>query len=361
MTSKKGCLRIVYLHRGYFPMLAGAETMMYRIASTLCQRGHEVHIVSQSQGDDFERTVVDGMQVLRVPSHGLTNPEMWIDARPDIVHVVDAVWPTYVQAALALAHMWRVPLAVTPASIMSTWQDPEAIFNVCRQADMVFVLTAAERATFIRHGVTTERLFMTSQGYELVGEPDAVAFRRSYGMTGPIVLFLGRKVSFKGYTLLLQATHDVWQSHPETQFVFIGPRWDDDCAELFMTYADPRITEIGIVDEATKHSALMASDIVCLPTISDIFPLVYVEAWACGKPVIASRFPGVEEVVRHGEDGLIVDPDPKALATTLKHLLSQPSLRSMMGMRGLERVNAEFSWEIVADQIEAAYGEVIDR
>jgi glycosyltransferase involved in cell wall biosynthesis len=336
-------------------MLAGAEPMTYRVAEVMQKRGHQVKVICRSSKDSFETQSPNGLEMIGVPTLEAKGLRIHLNWPPDIVHAVDAVWPEYPEAALALAREWGVPFTITPASAVSTWHAPEATLAVCQQADVVFVLTQAERQQFQEQGILKDRLVVIGQGPQLVGKPDPESFRRTYQISGPMVLFLGRKIHFKGYKSLLAATSKVWSRYPETNFVFIGPRWDSDCAEIFAAFADSRIIEIGMVDEVEKHSALAACDLVCLPSTAEVFPLVYVEAWACGKPVVASPFAGIEEIVQHGKDGLIVSATPPAIARAILHLLGDVRKRQVMGAAGLSRVRRQFNWEVVADYIEAAY------
>ncbi|GCE22071.1 glycosyltransferase family 4 protein [Dictyobacter kobayashii] len=352
-------MRIVYLHRGYFPILAGAEIMTYRVAGEMQQRGHQVCVVCRSWGDGIEYREIEGIQVIGLPVVECASTEAHLPWQPDIVHVVDAVWPEYLQLAYDLAHALDVPLAVTPASTISTWQDVAVTLEICRQADVVYVLTESERKLFESYGISSERMVIIGQGPALNGKPDAHTFRQQYNIAGPLVLFLGRKVAFKGYRQLLDAMKFVWQNLADTHFVFIGPHVDPDCQELFHMYADPRMIEISAIDEAQKYSALEASDILCLPTTADVFPLVFVEAWFCSRPIITSPFAGVEEIIQHRRDGLIVEPDPPVLARAIVFLLQHPELRMAMGKSGWLRVQNEFNWRRVTDHVEQGYNEVL--
>lgn len=348
-------MRILYCHHGYFPLVAGAEAMTYRVARVMQQRGHTVKVVCQSAGETIETYIHDDLEITCFPQLNPTVLQTYLCWRPEIVHAVDAVWPEYLWEAKALADAWRVPFAITPASTLSTWTDQAAGLAVCKEANVLFVLTKAEGEQLVQCGLAPQKLVLIGQGPQLTGEPDPEDFRRRYGINGPMVLFLGRKAHFKGYKLLLEATKHVWSQYPTTAFVFIGPCWDADCAEVFAAFAEPRIIEIDQVGEQEKHNALAACDLLCLPSTADVFPLVYVEAWSCGKPVIASYFPGVQEIVRHGQDGLIVAPESAAIAEAIQRLLCEPHQRHMMGRAGLERVKKQLNWNVVADHIEAAY------
>jgi glycosyltransferase involved in cell wall biosynthesis len=112
--------------------------------------------------------------------------------------------------------------------------------------------------------------------------------------------------------------------------------------------------ELGIADrvyfkgrlphkDALQHIA--SSDIFCLPSWHEAFGVVYLEAMACGKPVIGCRGQGAEDIIRHGVDGLLVQPKSvEALAEVLGLLLSDSDLARRLGDAGKSHVN-EFSWE----------------
>ncbi|MFD6935399.1 glycosyltransferase family 4 protein [Streptomyces goshikiensis] len=344
------------VHRGYFPARAGAEMMTQYLAESLRRRGHTVGLYSRETDEESARWMAGaGVSVEVLPS---TAEEA---DRPDVVHAFDSVWPDYPRTALRLAREWGVPFVFTPASAPGVWQDPEAVLDVCRQADAVFVLTEAERRMFGEAGVDPEALHVVGQGAHLRGTADPVGFRALHGIEGPMVLFVGRKMRSKGYALLLDAAKSVWQTHPDTRFVFAGPDWDEDCAEVFAAYADPRILDLGLIGESEKADALGACDVFCMPSTVDVFPLVYVEAWASGKPVIGSTFMGRDEVVRHGVDGLIAEPDAASVAASVTRLLADPDEAAALGAAGRSRVERELGWEAITDRVEEVYAQLIAR
>lgn len=100
--------------------------------------------------------------------------------------------------------------------------------------------------------------------------------------------------------------------------------------------------------------------IVCLPSYREGMPKSLIEAAAAGRPIVTTDTPGCREVVRHGENGLLVPPrDAVALAGALKQLILNRSLREGMGKRGREIAESEFSIEKVAQQTLAIYGELL--
>jgi glycosyltransferase involved in cell wall biosynthesis len=341
-------VRIV--HHGYFPARAGAEIMAQYLAESMSRRGHRVGLYSAAMDEQSTGWMAGaGVDVRTLPA---TTPA---GDRPDLVHAVDSVSPEFPRAALRMAREWAVPFVYTPASAPQVWQDRPAILDVCRRADAVFVLTEAERRMFRDEGVAESALHLIGQGPHLSADPHPERFRARHGITGPMVFFLGRMMRSKGYALLLEAAHTVWRSHPDTRFVFAGPPWDDDRGEVFARYADPRIVDLGMLDEAGKADALAACDVFCLPSTVDVFPLVFVEAWANGKPVVTSTFPGGDEVVRAGVDGLIAEPTADGVAAAVRSLLDDPATAREMGAQGRVRAERELGWEAVADRVEAVY------
>ena len=82
------------------------------------------------------------------------------------------------------------------------------------------------------------------------------------------------------------------------------------------------------------------------------FGITFLEAGACGKPVIGGRSGGVVDAVEDGRSGFLVDPeDPEALANRLESLASDPALRARMGAEGLRRAREEFGIAAARDSL----------
>ena len=106
-----------------------------------------------------------------------------------------------------------------------------------------------------------------------------------------------------------------------------------------------------------------AAHVVCLPSFyGEGLPKVLLEAAACGRPIITTDAPGCREIVRDGENGFLVPVrESIALASVLQKLIGDPDLRSRMGRRGREIVEAEFALDKVVQQTLALYKELLDR
>jgi glycosyltransferase involved in cell wall biosynthesis len=105
---------------------------------------------------------------------------------------------------------------------------------------------------------------------------------------------------------------------------------------------------------------LMNSHIVCLPSYREGLPKSLLEAASCGRAIVTTDVPGCREIVRDGDNGLLVEArNATALADALSRLLDNPALRHKMGQCGRERVLDEFSQERIVAQVLTLYREVL--
>ncbi|GAA2868820.1 hypothetical protein Acy02nite_83690 [Actinoplanes cyaneus] len=333
-------MNVLVAFEGYGNETAGAERMARRTTTALRDRGHRVAVLTRSPHPSAE-------------AWPATAPGF----RPDVVHAFDLARPDTVVEAGGIAERYGAGFVVTPCSTVEVWPDRERGSAVCRAADAVFALTDAEADDLRRLGVPASRIRPLPSAPDLTAAADPARFRRDFGVDGPIVLFLGRRMVSKGYRTLLSAAPLIWSRIPRATLMFAGPDSEPEAAQYFRDHADPRIVDLGTVGEQTKHDALAACDVLCLPSTADVFPLVFAEAWSCGRPVVTGDFPGADRVVRHGVDGLVVTPRPGPVAEALTGLLLDDARRTGMGRAGRRRAAREFGWDRVAESCTRAYRE----
>ncbi|HHJ80405.1 MAG TPA: glycosyltransferase, partial [Candidatus Tenderia electrophaga] len=103
------------------------------------------------------------------------------------------------------------------------------------------------------------------------------------------------------------------------------------------------------------------ANIVCLPSYREGLPKVLLEAASKGRAIVTTDVPGCREVVRQGENGVLVPArDPEALAKAIENLIMNGELRESMGKRGRKIAEAEFSVDKVIDQTLALYQELLN-
>ena len=104
------------------------------------------------------------------------------------------------------------------------------------------------------------------------------------------------------------------------------------------------------VDDRKVESLLASASALLAPSKAEGFGLVLIEAMAAGVPVLATNVPGIRDVVRDGETGLLVPCDPRPLAAGLERLVEHPALRDRLATAGRADVRQRFTWAAVLPQ-----------
>src|SRR5205085_6694843 len=116
---------------------------------------------------------------------------------------------------------------------------------------------------------------------------------------------------------------------------------------------------LGFISDQDKRDLHAAGQVFCMPSRTDSFGIVYLEAWLNGVPVIGARAGGVPEVVSDGIDGYLVPfGDVASLANRIQILIERPELAHAMGQAGSRTVLAEHTWDHKIARIADIYREV---
>ncbi len=118
---------------------------------------------------------------------------------------------------------------------------------------------------------------------------------------------------------------------------------------------------VGYVPRDFLAEHYHASDIFVLPSLSESFGQVLLEAMSCGLPIIASRVGGIPETIEDGVNGLLVEPGcAKSLVGTIRRLAEDPALCNKIGNENARLARSRYSWRAIADSYEEVYGQVIE-
>lgn len=161
--------------------------------------------------------------------------------------------------------------------------------------------------------------------------------------TAKEILFLGWVVPNKGVEDLLAVWTELAPEFPEWQLTLTGGVADDYRDQLVQKYSAERWHLTGEVSHQTAMSKLAHAELLVLPSYSEGFPNVILEAMSFGKAVVASDVGGIPAMLSQGE-GLLVAPGQQAeLKKALASLLSDDRRRADMGCRGAQRVHQEYN------------------
>jgi phosphatidylinositol alpha-1,6-mannosyltransferase len=179
---------------------------------------------------------------------------------------------------------------------------------------------------------------------------------------GQVILTVGNLVERKGHDMVIRSLPAVCQRVPEATYLIVGTgpfkeRLDELAAELGVR---DRVIFAGRVPDDELPDLYAMCDVFAMPSRTllashDVegFGLVYLEAGACAKPVVAGRSGGIEDAVVDGFTGLVVDPsDVRDIGQALIRLLTDSELRGRLGQQGRDRVEKERTWSILGARVQ---------
>lgn len=296
--------------------------------------------------------------------------------RPRVVH--SHYWVSGL-AGLRASLEWDVPLVHTMHTMarvknrhLATGDVPEPTWRergeqlIADQAARLTANTAAERDELVHHyGVDEDRIDVVSPGVDLdIFRP---AFRSRSRVASGVpastfhVLFAGRLQRLKGPQVLVAAVGELRRRRPDIplEVTIIGAPSGSlglDLDELAQQEGlGDAVHRLPPVPAAVLAEWFRSADVVAMPSFSESFGLVALEAQACGTPVVAARVGGLSRAVCDGRTGFLVDGhDPLEWASVLEQLYDDPSTRVDLG-RAASIYAQRFGWEQTGEETRAAY------
>jgi glycosyltransferase involved in cell wall biosynthesis len=249
------------------------------------------------------------------------------------------------------------------------WMSPMLRWSMAR-ADALIGVSAFVGRTLVDHGYPADRIHTVLNAIDVPAwdpDLDPRAGRRALGLPeqAPVLVSVARLFGAKGHAELLRALAIVRRELPEVRLLVVGEDYPKGSG--FGDGLKALAAELGVAENAVftgrrkdVPSLLAASDVYAMPSIEEPFGLVYAEAMAMRKPVVALDNGGTPEVVEHGKTGLLSPQgDVEKLAQNLLTLLRDPALRARMGERGRQEVEARFSARRMAQDTERLYATLL--
>ena len=190
-----------------------------------------------------------------------------------------------------------------------------------------------------------------------------------------IVLFVGRIEQIKGIDVLLRALGLLFFRHPELRndvcLLVVGGALDpgDDAPEtekiqelrqlVHQHRMEGNVSFVGSLDQHRLALYYAAADVCAVPSLTESFGLVALEAMACGTPVVGTRVGGLQKLIEDGESGLLVPAgDYQALAEAIETVLTDPRLHMHLAHGARDRAE-HYTWRNVGDKMETLYAKIL--
>lgn len=238
-------------------------------------------------------------------------------------------------------------------------------------ADHHIAISTAVRDNLVELGVEPEEISVIPDGVRVeamreAADPAGVRVEFDVPECQRVFGLFGRVVPWKGTLEFVEAACEVLQSDPRARAFVVGDPSDGE-HDYYETVkravresgVGDRVTLTGYRDDVASLMELM-DVVVHASTSREPFGMVLTEAMALGKPVVATRGGGPDDIVTDGETGVLVRPgSPSSLARAIRRLLTDPERSARMGARGAERVERHFRSETSARRVAEVYDRLL--
>jgi glycosyltransferase involved in cell wall biosynthesis len=393
-------MRILHVVPTYLPATryGGPIVAVHSLCRALAARGHAVEVFTTSIDGPLDTVVpydrpvmLDGVKVRYFASRRLRRlsyaPALMQSLRreiagADVVHLHSAfLWPTW--RAARLSRKRRVPYVISPRGMLvktliasrnrlikSAWIALIERANL-EHASAIHATSAIEAEEIKKFGWRLPRIAVVPNGVDAVEQTARQGTRQETrhdapaadiaALAGrePLVLFFGRLAQVKGLDRLLRA----FARTRRGTLAIVGNDYEGLAAGLAEMARQLRIDDrVRIVPrtitDAEKEHMFAAARAFVLPSYSESFGNVVLEAMQRGLPVIVTPEVGAAEVVKESGGGLVAGGDAQSLGAAIDRLTEDAAQSAAMGEAGRRHVSEHYGWPSVAARMEALYGEL---
>ena len=386
-------MKIAFITFEYPPFIqGGAGAYGYNLTKELVKLGHEVHVITprvfEPEGASEEGLFVHRLSFINKPLLAATS--FWLSLRKefpsleqrfggfDIIHgnaVSDLSLSrkaAHSSRVVTVHHLARTAAKMAKAGLVDRVKEASIVpflEPICiKRADRIIADSQYTKLDTIKtYGLPESRIEVIYLGVHpsdyIFPEEEKAKLRATLGINlQPLVLFVGRLETRKGVDILLKALARVIRE-TQARLVLAGSGNHSFYRDLAQSLGIPdKVIFLGFVPEETLRLLYSSCDLFVLPSRLEGFGLVALEAMAAGKPVVATKVGSIPELIKAGQNGLLVQPgDENELAQAIIQLLSDSSLASSIGRNNLRIAKSHYSWQSTAQKTEQLYRECKQR
>lgn len=387
LTDKPGVCHVLL---DYHPQTGGAEIQARRLAQYQREQGYAVCVLARRRlADPVEREwpaceEIDGLPVYRVPVRGRGRwaalsyflGGLWLLFRHrreyQVLHAHMLTAPAVLSGVAGLLLRKRVvakasggglrvqsnvsELQRSPASRWLLRHTLHRILAISREiaADLTQLGFPPEQVTYLPNGIDVHAFAPAA------GPKATIRQRLGLPVDGLILVFTGRLRPVKNLAPLVEAVALLAADFPTLRLLLVGAGVERARLEQLaqtLNLAD-RVTFAGETLDVRPY--LHAADVFALPSLKEGLSNAMLEAMAVGLPVLATAVGGAPDLIRPGENGVLLPPapSPAQIVEALRPLLTDPARRQALGQRARQTVVEQCAFEVVGERILALYREL---
>jgi len=371
-------MKIVQISNFPPSLLGGQEAVVYHLSKELSKIGNNVKVITSTTNAEVKVSFHDNFHTVHIPSFEFKNRVVlpknlgvirYFTQDSDIIHVHSPDVSFAFEIGL-LSKFQRKPIVTSVLCYFDSFKHPflpmkilafpieGSVGILAKMSDAVHVKNIGDYAKMLKmcNCVTYIPDGIPSAYFETSKNPNL--FNNKFGITNEkIVLYVGRLHPLKGPQVLIQSFKYILRKEPKSLLILVGQ------GDSYRRYLENLVKTLnlerhviftGILSEEEKISAYDAADVVVIPSCTDCveaFSLVASEAWARGKPVVASNIGALRYRVKPGINGYLTKPNhPRDLAKKTLEALDMKVKKISSDVR---------SWEVVAKNFEQLYEKVV--
>jgi phosphatidyl-myo-inositol dimannoside synthase len=364
-------MKILIFSPDFLPNTGGIAVFIKKLAEQLSNLGHQVDVLTLAHGNNKS---IDEKQPYKI--YRYSPLKRFSSATPIIntlrLHVknqYDVCLLGHFELTAALGIWLLNRLFKTPYIILShgndlrrtgtTWIDRMAIKCIINNAALMLG-NSNYTAELIRQKGYKGLVAVLTPGVEtgeFIPNLSTSAVRTKYELNNQRILFTtSRLIKNKNIEGVLRAMPQVIKKRPDLLYLVAGDgEFRKELEELSTALnIGKHVKFIGHIDNDQLPALYCASDVFVLPSFIETFGIVYIEAGACGKPVIGGKIGGVSDAVIDNETGVLIkDPsNAREISDAILYLLNNKQIADEMGRKSRERIVANFDWAIVGRRLE---------
>lgn len=386
-------MKILMLTWEYPPRIVGGiARVVHDLSKRMIKDGHEVTVVTYKEGNmpDFEND--KGVKVYRVPNFEI-NPNNFIDwimqlnfnlvakasqiiekeGKFDVIHAHD--W-LVAYAAKTLKHAFDIPMVATIHATEAGRNSGihDEVQRYINDSEWLLTYEASEvivNSNFMKcevqrlFGLPFEKINVVPNGLNMTaftGLERDYSFRRRYAADNEkIILTMGRMVYEKGVQHVIAAMPKILANYHDAKLVIVGKGGmiDELKAQVHRLGIDQKVYFAGFIN-SRKEPIYQCADVAVFPSTYEPFGIVALEAMLAGVPTVVSDVGGLDEIVKHGINGMkSYAGNPNSIADSILALLYNPELCANVTKKAKLEVKENYNWAKIAQDTHFTYQKAI--
>lgn len=372
-------MNICVLSSAPVPPREGIGNYIYNMSKKFVEKGEKVTIITRGGLNTTESYIFEGIRILKVPFiplypfhvhiHELFVNNIFKYINPDIIHIHSPLSPL-INTKLPIISTFHTPMKTDISNFEST-----GIFYYESKAQVKFS-TLMENKLLKRSDLITT--VSKSVCKELINEYNVDPGRIRIVYNGveetlfcPVknkiqaekyILYVGRLTYRKGLFDLIDSVKYLSKEIPDIRFIIVGGGHLSDKIKV-------KISNLGLKDNFLIKGHIPKEELIKLyqnatiyvvPSHYEGLPTVLLEAMSCGLPVVATAINANLDVIKSGENGILVNPkSPREMAKAISILLGDDNLRKRLGRNARKTIEEKYTWEMISNRLLKYYESLV--